>query len=264
MATDTTKSGEEEVKITFTAEQQARVDEIVRESQGRAGNEARARAAVAETKATELATQVSDLSKQLQKLQKGSGGSADEKTEIEQLRAKLDEVKSVQETSKAELDRKNQELAAKAKEALDARADAEGVRKQNAIQSAAGKNGFFNVDQVVKLTGDLVKYDATTKSFTVFTENGTERLNSEYKPMTLDEFYIEFAAKNPYLVRSDVKGGSGSSESVRTGVTGNGKFTVDQIFGKTSSGVLAQQLMKTNPAEYHRLKGVAKENGILA
>src|SRR6266436_3069569 len=110
------------VKITFSPEQQAKVDELIRESMGRAGNEARATAARLEHEMTKLQTELATL--------KG------ERTGLESS------------------------LTMKDKETQAARNETIAVRKQNVIQDAAAKLGFFNPSQVAQLTDKDVQWDS--------------------------------------------------------------------------------------------------------
>jgi hypothetical protein len=79
----------------------------------------------------------------------------------------------------------------------------------------------------------------------------------------LEEFYTDYAAKKPYLVRGDARSGTGSSETKTSQLSNNGKYEVSQIFGKTSIPALANKLAKENITEYRRMKEIAKSNGLI-
>jgi hypothetical protein len=261
MATDPTTSGGDP-KVTFTPEQQARIDEIIREAQGRAGKEARTEL---ENLKTQMQTMQSELqtAKEALKNAKTPQQKSEAQDDIAALQNQINEMKAAGTSTQQELERLRQAAASKDKEVSAAREEAKQIRKEVAMQKAASKVNFVNIGVVTKLTGDNIRWDDTRNTFIVVNEHGTERLNAAYEPMSLDEFYTEFAAQNPYLVRGDVKGGAGSTESQRSGLSSNGKYTVEQIFGKKSVGALANKLNKEDPKEYARLKAIALENNLI-
>jgi DNA repair exonuclease SbcCD ATPase subunit len=246
-------------KVTFTDEQQARVNELIQEAMGRAGAQHRQTAQEFQTKYEQATNDLSALRSELDQLKANPpkpGNKEDEKDyklEVERLRTEFEQ--KTQDFKKL-AEQKDQE-AKQAKDVL------QNVRKQVAMQSAATKLPFVNVDVVTKLTQDSIKWDDSRERFVVVNDNGTERMNAAFEPMSLDEYYTEFAAKNPYLVRGDIKPGSGSKEFGQAGVSGNGKYKVEDIFGPKSNGKLANDLKKSDPAEYQRLKAIAVEHGVL-
>ena len=207
-------------KVTFSAEQQAKVDELIRESMGRAGNEARATAARLEAEMTTLKKELATL--------KGD--------------------KSGLESS----------LTLKDKEVQAARDEAVAVRKQNIIQAAAAALGFFNPSQVAQLTDKDVQWDAGKQKFIVLGEDGTERLGIDGNPLSVDAYYKEFASKNTHLVRSDVKPGVGSSENKIPYPTLGEREKLAKLFGRGSDSRAANTLAINNPMEYRRLKREAR------
>lgn len=256
-------AAEAAAKVVFDDKQTARVNELIREAQGRAGNEARATAARLETEAATLRQQLADANAKVAAAA-NAGDKKDAKDDVVRLRAEIDEVKRAGQTTADELRQARELVKSHENEAKTAREEATTVRKTVAIQSAAAKANFVNTDVVNKLTADNIKWDATKGKFVVHGDNGQPRLNASFEDMSLDEFYTEFASKNPYLVRGDVKLGIGShSGSQRIDVSNNGKFELKNVFGKDSSGKAAMELMKTNPAEYARLKVLAINSGLL-
>jgi hypothetical protein len=109
---------------------------------------------------------------------------------------------------------KNAELLAQAreKEAKEAREESMRTRKEVAISRAAQKQNFYENDVVTKMIWDTVEWDEDSKNFIV-KENGAVKQNSSLQNMTLEEYLTDFAAKRPYLVNGDVKGGVGSAEN---------------------------------------------------
>lgn len=256
-------SGEQVVeKITFTKEQQDKIDEIIRDRMGAAGREAREAAETARAEAKASQAKLEAAENQLKDL-KATGKSKANKDDVEELQSTIAEMKAAREREAAELDRLRQVTLAKDREIESARSDGQNIRKQIAMRDAAGKLNFFEVEVVTENTDKFVKWDAARSRFIVVNESGTERLNSAYEPLSLDEFYAEYASKRPYMVRGGTKSGTGSSESQRIDVSANGKHTVEQIFGSKSIGALANRLKKENPAEYARLKAVAREANLI-
>lgn len=250
-------------KITFNEAQQARVNELIQEAMGRAGREARTELSTLKTQFDSLKSEL-DSAKATASKAKTPAQRQDADSDVESILAQMAEVKSAAAMKDAEVERLRQQLQAKDKEANDYKGKALEIQKTHAMVSAASKTNFINADIVTKLTADQVKYDESRGRFIVVSEAGTERMNSAFEPMSLEEFYAEFANKNPYLVRGDVKGGTGSSESQRSGLSNVGKYQVEQIFGRGSNAALANQLAKQDPKEYGRLRHEAKEKGLIA
>lgn len=249
-------------KVEFTPEQQAKVDELIKESMGRAGNEARATAARLET---DMATLRADLAAAKEALKTAPPSKKKEANEdVAQLQSQIDEMKTASKSTADELKRLGDVAKAKDAEIEKARNETVAVRKQNAIQAAATEHNFFNPQVVSKLTEDKIKWDSEKSKFVVLNDEGGVRLNSTLDPMTLGEFFKEFAASNPYLVRGDVKPGVGSKENSRYDVSSNGQIDVKTVFGKGSDSKKANELGMKNPQEYKRLKAVAKAAGLIA
>jgi ribosomal protein L16 Arg81 hydroxylase len=248
--------------IQFSPEQQERINEIIRESMGRAGSEARKQAEEAQTQLQTLQKELEAAKAELGKA-KTPSEKKDAKAEADALAAQIAEMKQIQTQTAAEMDRLKQLAAAREKDIESAKRETINVRKQNAIQNAASNQGFIDAEIVAALTADAIQYDTEKGRFFVLGENGQPRLNSAYEQMTLEEFYAEYAQKKPYLVRGDIKAGAGSSEAQRSALNAAGKYTVDQIFGKTSNASLANKLAMTQPKEYARLKAEAKDKGII-
>jgi hypothetical protein len=80
--------------------------------------------------------------------------------------------------------------------------------------------------------------------------------------MTLQELVAEFALAKPYLVRSDMRPGIGSTPNQR--IVWPEVRPVATYFGAKSDSRKAMQLKRENPTEYTRLKGLARERGLIA
>jgi hypothetical protein len=77
--------------------------------------------------------------------------------------------------------------------------------------------------------------------------------------MSLSELAAETAAARPYLVRSTLRGGSGSVE--RTSFEPDLKL--EKFFGKTSDSKAANQLSLRDPKRYRALREQAKAKGLI-
>jgi hypothetical protein len=180
------------------------------------------------------------------------------------LKGKLEELKSLLETQKGEVKRWEQEAKQKSNEALTAREEARNVAKRNAMVSAAGKAKFINPDDAVMLTDRFVKWDAESNSFIVIGDHGQARMNSAMEPMTLEEFYLDYAAKNKYMVKGDMNPGFGSTPGNGNVNDGLGQLKLEDLFGKNAKPALTQQLKKQDPAQYAALRKRAVAIGLVA
>lgn len=260
-ANDTTTQNNQ--RAPYTPEQQAHIDQLIREAQGRAASDTKAELQRTQSEIANLRTDL-EAAKAAAKNATSKTGKDAANADVAALEAQMAEMRNASQSTKQELERLQSALKAKDTEVLTAKQEATNVRKQVAITNAASKVNFVNTEVVSKLTQDSIKYDESKGRFVVLGENGAERMNASYEPMSLDEFYTEFASKNPYLVRGSVKTGTGSTESGRFDVSANGKYEVKQIFGKGSDSKLAMTLYKEDPKEYQRLKGIAKSSGLIA
>jgi hypothetical protein len=212
-------------KVTFSEAQQQKIDELIRSAMGRAGNEARATAARLEAEAEVLRGEV----------------------------ARLTGDKSGLETT----------LEAKQRETTSAKAETIAVKKQNAITEAGAKYNFYNPAQLAKLTGDEITWNG--KQFVVLGEDGTPRVGVDGStPLSVDEFFREFATKNPHLVKGDVKPGIGSREAQQPPHRTLGeKEKLAKLFGRGSDGKAANDLALSDPNEYKRLRHNARRIGLI-
>jgi hypothetical protein len=256
MATDLNLDGtsleghQEPTKVTFTDEQQSKIQQLIDTAVGRT----RANAS------KEFTDKITALNTEIETLKTSKAGKTGEASEADRL-----EFKNIVEQAKAETERYKQEAITRERETQAARSEAQEVRKEVAIANSASKIPFFNIEVVKTLTKDSITFDSERGQFVVKGPNGQTRLDSTLeKPLSLDAYFAEFAAQNKYLVRSEIGSGTGSSETSRTDVAKNGRYAVTDIFGPKSSSAKASSLMKENPDEYKRLKGIARTEGLIA
>jgi hypothetical protein len=213
-------------KVTFDEAQQKKVDELIRESMGRAASSVKAELFAAQTRLTTL--------------------EAELKTAKDAAAAASGDV-----------------VKAKDAEILKAKAETVAVKKENAIRQAAEAYGFFNSAQVAKLTEQEVKWDGEKQKFIVVDESGAERLGIDGNPVTLDAFYRDFASKNGHLVKSTVLPGVGSRENQLPTPAISERDKLAKLFGKGSDGVACNRLALSDPAEFKRQRYLAKSHGLI-
>jgi hypothetical protein len=201
--------------VTFTPEQQAKIDDIVKKAMGRSASETR------------------------QQLDA-------EKKRAENLETQLRETQAKAESSAAERDELKRKHA-------DAEQRIITLRKKAFITDACIDHNFVDAPTVNSLVEQQLNWSDEKESFEV--------LDSD---MTPAEFFTDFAKKKPYLVRSDVRTGSGSSDSTRTGLpTGQQRYKAEDVFGRNSSSKLANDLARRDPQEYRRLKAEARTKKLI-
>ncbi len=83
------------------------------------------------------------------------------------------------------------------------------MQKGNAIREAMSGISWLKAGDVERLTSDMVEYDDALKSYVV-KENGVIKETAALEPMTLSEFYSDFAQKNSWYVKSDALSGTGA------------------------------------------------------
>lgn len=254
-ALNNTPTGGEE-KVTYTEAQQAHLQTLIDTAVGRSARTLRAEL---DTERTEKARLSAELI-----AAKEAAASVVPKTGAPEEQARVTaEIERVKADHKAALDAANAQLAERTRETAKAKAEAQSIRTESAITSSASKVPFIDLGVVLKLTKDQVQFDSESGKFTVLNDAGQPRLNSSFEPMTLDEFYTDFAAKNKYLVRGNVISGTGSSEN-RSTLSSNGKYELTEIFGSKSSSAKASEVMKNDPNEYKRLRVLAKAAHLIA
>jgi len=244
--------------VTFDDRQQARISELIREAQGKAAKELRA-----QLKAN--TDEMERIRLELEEAKKASKtGTPSERKEASEdvaaLTAQLAEIKAAADALRRDFEAKDNQVKAlentiksKDKELLTA-------RKQWEMQRAAEQVGFVDMETVLTMTDKQIKWDADRQTFVVIGESGSERRNAAMELMTLSEFYQDFATKKPFLARGNTQGGTGSTENRGSG---SKRLPLEKLFGKGSDAKLANELAKTDPAEYRRRRAEAKAAGLV-
>lgn len=245
----TTDNTDPEV-VTFDTKQQEKVNQLIKDAQGRAAKDIRAKLTAAEAEVTRL---------------KGSSATqhTDPDTGKEPDANKDNEFRRIAEQRARELDAAKKEVEQARREADKARKAAINTEKRFVLTSAASKQDFVDVSDVISLTSDAVVWDEDQSKFIVVNENGEPRLNSAFAPMSVDEYYADYASKKAHLVKSGARGGAGSSTSNRSSTANGKRYELDKLFGKDSDAGVVNRLWKENPAEYKRLRAQAVEAGLV-
>jgi len=253
----------QDTKVTFDENQQKKVNDLVTEAQGRAAKEVRAELEKEKASAQELKNQLEDTKKEFEKLSKKNKKTEGEEEDVEALRANLAEQKRILEQSHNTIEHyKTVVVSEKDKTIGNLKNELDNVRKQTALAGAAATIGFVDVSDVLELTKESVTWDENRGRYIVKGEAGQPRLNNALEPMTLNEFYQEYAYKKPFLVRSDARSGTGGVET-KAG-SASSMIKIEDIFGPKSSMVAASKLMKEDPARYRELRKVAEVANLIA
>jgi hypothetical protein len=238
-------------KVTFTAEQQAKLTEIIAERVAAAGREGREAAEVARKEAAQLRSELAALKTQaLAPVQESA--ILDSELEPSQPSTEAIIYPTVAESAN-ELETARRELSE-----LRQRAESDSIRFA-LIEAARSVN---TIDPTV--AADLLSKSVKTRDgqLEVVTESGTPRLNERFEPMTVPELLNRFAAERPYLIRSSVQSGTGATEASHH-PRFNPDADVSRLFGRGSDGRAANALAMRDKQEYTRLKEVARKRGLI-
>ena len=207
-------------KVTFSPEQQSKIDEILRKAHGRFSRE--------------LQAENERLRQELEVMRQTNPQPADDGTK--NLAMELAATKAERDA----LARERHETA---------------IDQQ--VRAAAG-NQWVDANLAVQLIRQNVRV-VDGRPVVVDPATGQERLNASLEPMTLTELAREMQASRPYLVRSEIRGGSGSYES-----TGRPPaMSLDKLFGKGSDAAAANRLALKDRKTYLRMREAARQKGLI-
>lgn len=227
---------EDTTKVEFTAEQQEKVNKLIQDGMGRAAKEAKEQLAAIAAEKEALAAKLEELTKKPK--------AADEDVN------KILEAQRVNESLKEQMKAIRETAAQKEAEAQAARNQAQDMSKMYALEKAISGR-FIDPDMIISSTKDQIGWDEAFQRWVIKNPEGSPRMNASLEPMSLEEFYEEVATKKPWAVNANFRGGTGASKSGGGLV---GKYTADELFGPKPNVQAAIELMRTNPAEYKRLK----------
>lgn len=241
--------------VAFEPAQQQKINSLLAAERQKA--EKKAADALSAAKA-DYDKQIADLNDKLKKLPKS--GDPD----IQSLQGKIEEMTNLLENAKRETTRFQEEAHKKANEAQQVRNQMESVQKRIALTDAAVKLNFWNTEDIVSLTEHNIEFDQNLGRYIVKGEHGQPRLNTAMDPMTLDEFYKEFAAKRPHMVKSNQIPGFGSTPNGAGVLDGYGQIKVEDIFGAKANYELSAKVFKENRNLYDKLEKQAIARNLVA
>ena len=123
------------------------------------------------------------------------------------------------------------------------------ARRNVALRDALAAENIINLVDSSRLLADAVKWSG-------------EELVSIDGGKPLAELVRDYAASRPFLVKSSIRSGTGASPATRS--IGEPAARLASLFGRGSSGKAANDLARSNPQEYQRLRVIAIERGLLA
>jgi hypothetical protein len=150
------------------------------------------------------------------------------------------------------------------------RAEVETSRKTGAISKALKSLDLVDAELASRLIAEGVSYDPESKTYQATDASGNK--------ISLEEAAKQFTSQYPYLVKSPMKPGQGSTSSNQSMLgqndsaeqiirsvlgTGYNHVTLPMVFGRGSSGVLSNEIAKKDYKSYQRLKAEAKNRGLI-
>jgi hypothetical protein len=126
------------------------------------------------------------------------------------------------------------------------------------LHKAVASQAFYDSDLAAQILRASIR--VVDGKPVVIDATGAPRLNSEFNPMTPAEAARELAESKKFLVRSDFKPGVGSVMSTNPP---SNSVKLEDLFGSTSNGALANRMAMSNPAEYRRKRAQAVQAGLL-
>src|SRR6185312_503167 len=187
-------------KVTFTPEQQDHLNVVIQERLKRASEKSQKELEAIKAEKAALEAKLADASRA-----NTPATPSDPQTPTAE---QIAEFKRVSEQSKLEVEAARKAAEAKANEAKVAQDRLVKYQKETAINAEANKQNFIDPNIVVQLVEHNVHIGEDGK-LTILGDNGEQRYNSSYQPMSLGEFIAEFATQRSYLVRGDTKTGAG-------------------------------------------------------
>lgn len=170
---------------------------------------------------------------------------------LEAENQRLKEIAAGQGANATELERIRGELSASKLERDAIAAEAARNKKESFIAAQVQKLGFVcDPTTLTRLTQDEITYDEATKQFV--TADGS----------SADDYFKRFAESRPYLIKSTVVFGTGSSGS--TGSTPPPQVPLEFYFGPKSNSAAVNKLAIQRPDEYKRLRRAAIAKGLIS
>jgi len=241
-------------KVEFSEVQRQKIEEIVARAQGRAAKGTR------DILAAKLA-EIERLQEELRAVKEAASAKPkeDDPEVVADLQKEIEELTAGNSLSVTEKEGLSKQTSASLAKADAAEQILLTERKRNLILKEANAASFLAPDVTRVLTEKNIKWDSVDDRWVVTNDDGKPRISASGEPMTVPEFFAEFAMENPFLVKTSAK----LNGQLRVAPPQPKQYTVEQIFGHRSSGRDANLLAQTNPTEYKRLRAEAVKRGIL-
>lgn len=127
------------------------------------------------------------------------------------------------------------------------------------LRSAVGEE-FVDRDLCVKLLRENAKM--VEGHVVMLADDGSPALNASFEALSPQEAAAALAASKPFLVRSTLRPGVGSTPASVSGLA-TAAPRLDELFGKHSDSRKANAFAMAQPQEYRRLRLQARERGLI-
>jgi hypothetical protein len=211
-------------KIAFSPDQQEKVNQLIRDAQGRAAKELR----------VELDRTKAELEAARTLAPKTDSGAVELAAQVSELRAERDTLR---------------------RERADSILTAD-------LLSVAGAEEFHDTDLATRLMRDHVRLAEDGKPVVV-NADGTPRLNANLDPMTLGELARAVATERPFLVRSSVRSGSGGVESRSKVEPFGGLDKLFGPGASKDAAAQLNRMALRDPQRYRSMRRQAVEKGLI-
>jgi hypothetical protein len=149
-------------------------------------------------------------------------------------------------------------LAEAQSELASLKAEATEAKVREILNHAVSKESFFDPELASQILRSSIK--VIDGKPTVVDSTGTPRLDAEFNPMSPETLAKELASTKRFLVKGELRAGTGSVMSTQRGETGP---ALETIFGKHSNGAAANRLAMKDIGLYRRLREKARSEGII-
>lgn len=127
------------------------------------------------------------------------------------------------------------------------------------LRSAVGEE-FVDRELIVKLLREKAKM--VDGRVVMLADDGSPAFNASFEVMSPQEAAVALAASKPFLVRSTLRHGVGSTPASVSGLA-SAAPRLEELFGKHSDSRRANEFALAQPQEYRRLRLQARERGLI-
>jgi FtsZ-binding cell division protein ZapB len=228
---------EDKPKVELTQE---RVQELINEAFGKGATKVeKEKLGPMEAKLTEALSTISTLQGEIEGLKKKGDPKPGEKPGDKDDEKDKDAADKDRRTREGRLQAQLDELQENFKKVLSERdtlkSERETIAKreqrtqfEKSFFEVADEFKFFKNSTVLRELEDVLRREDNGDFVVINPKTNMPRLNSEMKPFSLKDLLSEYAASNPHMVKTEVDGGSGGSETRKVGNTG-GKKAISEL-----------------------------------